>query len=387
MVLRREKRKRIKRQSDKILGILFIACLFIIMILNLMTKDKKISEEENRTLTEKPRCTWDSVLGGIYMQQYESYISDQFAGRNLWRGFSAALERIGGSREENGVFLGKKKQLMEKIALPEEETLKKNIDSINGFVKRYEDMQARLLLIPDSAEILKSSLPAFASTQEQSAMLDDVRDRLSKTVQWIDGSAVMSEHADEKIYYKTDHHWTSLGAYYMYLASASELGIEKDRVNTSYHRYPVTAEFNGMLASTSGFCLSEKEEIEVYVPEEEVAVLVNYVDEQKKRTSLYDVSKLKTKDKYAVFLGGNSSVIDIKTTSESGKTLLLIKDSFANSFVPFLIPHYKEIVLVDPRYYAGTIDDIMSTYQITDTLFLYSGNTFFQDNNISGVLE
>lgn len=385
--MRREKRKRIKRQSDKILGILFIACLFIIMILNLMTKDKKISEEENRTLTEKPRCTWDSVLGGIYMQQYESYISDQFAGRNLWRGFSAALERIGGSREENGVFLGKKKQLMEKIALPEEETLKKNIDSINGFVKRYEDMQARLLLIPDSAEILKSSLPAFASTQEQSAMLDDVRDRLSKTVQWIDGSAVMSEHADEKIYYKTDHHWTSLGAYYMYLASASELGIEKDRVNTSYHRYPVTAEFNGMLASTSGFCLSEKEEIEVYVPEEEVAVLVNYVDEQKKRTSLYDVSKLKTKDKYAVFLGGNSSVIDIKTTSESGKTLLLIKDSFANSFVPFLIPHYKEIVLVDPRYYAGTIDDIMSTYQITDTLFLYSGNTFFQDNNISGVLE
>ncbi|MCB6645961.1 hypothetical protein LI154_12035 [[Clostridium] scindens] len=387
MVLRREKRKRIKRQSDKILGILFIACLFIIMILNLMTKDKKISEEENRTLTEKPRCTWDSVLGGTYMQQYESYISDQFAGRNLWRGFSAALERIGGSREENGVFLGKKKQLMEEIALPEEETLKKNIDSINGFAKRYEDMQARLLLIPDSAEILKSSLPAFASTQEQSAMLDDVRDRLSKTVQWIDGRAVMSEHADEKIYYKTDHHWTSLGAYYMYLASASELGIEEDRVNTSYHRYPVTAEFNGMLASTSGFCLSEKEEIEVYVPEEEVAVLVNYVDEQKKRTSLYDVSKLKTKDKYAVFLGGNSSVIDIKTTSESGKTLLLIKDSFANSFVPFLIPHYKEIVLVDPRYYAGTIDDIMSTYQITDTLFLYSGNTFFQDNNISGVLE
>ncbi|NSJ15464.1 hypothetical protein G5A78_11410 [[Clostridium] scindens] len=357
------------------------------MILNLMTKDKKISEEENRTLTEKPRCTWDSVLGGIYMQQYESYISDQFAGRNLWRGFSAALERIGGSREENGVFLGKKKQLMEEIALPEEETLKKNIDSINGFAKRYEDMQARLLLIPDSAEILKSSLPAFASTQEQSVMLDDVRDRLSKTVQWIDGRAVMSEHADEKIYYKTDHHWTSLGAYYMYLASASELGIEEDRVNTSYHRYPVTAEFNGMLASTSGFCLSEKEEIEVYVPEEEVAVLVNYVDEQKKRTSLYDVSKLKTKDKYAVFLGGNSSVIDIKTTSESGKTLLLIKDSFANSFVPFLIPHYKEIVLVDPRYYAGTIDDIMSTYQITDTLFLYSGNTFFQDNNISGVLE
>lgn len=385
--MQREKRKRIKKQSDKVLGMLFMAFLFLMMILNMVTKDKKISEEENRALTEKPDYTWENVLSGTYMQQYESYISDQFAGRSLWRRLNIALKRIGGSREENGVFLGKKKQLMEEIATPTEETLEKNIDSMNAFSERYEEVSTRMLLIPDSAEILKGSLPTFASTKEQSKMFKQVQERLSESIQWIDGMSVMSEHADEKIYYKTDHHWTSLGAYYMYLESAQELGIEESCINTAYDIYPVTAKFNGTLSGKSGFCMNEKEEIEVYIPKEEVSVLVNYVDEQKKRTSVYDVSKLKTKDKYAVFLGGNSSVIDIKTTASSGKTLLLIKDSFANSFLPFLLPHYKEIVLVDPRYYAGSIDDIMSTYQITDTLFLYSGNTFFQDNNICGVLE
>ena len=97
--------------------------------------------------------------------------------------------------------------------------------------------------------------------------------------------------------------------------------------------------------------------------------------------------QLNSRDKYAVYLGGNFSVVDIRTVSESNRRLLLIKDSYANSFVPFLTPYFREIVMVDPRYYSGTIGDIMDTYEITDTLFLYSANIFLQDNNISGVLS
>ena len=88
-----------------------------------------------------------------------------------------------------------------------------------------------------------------------------------------------------------------------------------------------------------------------------------------------------------LFRSGNFSVVDIRTVSESNRRLLLIKDSYANSFVPFLTPYFREIVMVDPRYYSGTIGDIMDTYEITDTLFLYSANIFLQDNNISGVLS
>ena len=130
----------------------------------------------------------------------------------------------------------------------------------------------------------------------------------------------------------------------------------------------------------------EKEKIDIYAPTNgDDDVIVNYVNETKKTTSLYDSSKLKTRDKYGVFLGGNTSVIDIKTVSTSQKRLLVVKDSFADCFIPFLTPHYREIVVVDPRYYSGTMQDIMDTYRITDALILYSGNTFFTDNNISGV--
>lgn len=150
--------------------------------------------------------------------------------------------------------------------------------------------------------------------------------------------------------------------------------------------YTVSDSFNGVLASESGAGLGTEENIDIYVPREgDNDVIVNYVNESKRTTSLYDSSKLETRDQYGVFLGGNTSLIDIRTVSTSQKRLLVVKDSFANSFIPFLAPYYREIVVVDPRYYSGTIEDIMSSYRITDALFLYSGNSFFTDNSISGV--
>ncbi len=150
----------------------------------------------------------------------------------------------------------------------------------------------------------------------------------------------------------------------------------------------MATDFNGTLAAKSGCRMNVKEEIDIYVPKDaDNDVTVNYVDEQKKTTSLYEEEQLKTRDKYAVFLGGNTSVIDIRTMAQNRDRLLVIKDSYANCFVPFLTPYFREIVMIDPRYYTGNIQDVMETYQITDVLFLYSGNTFFQDNNISGVLS
>ena len=128
----------------------------------------------------------------------------------------------------------------------------------------------------------------------------------------------------------------------------------------------------------------------VYLPKEEGTgpeVVVSYVEEQEKKATLYDTSKLKEKDKYAMFLGGNSGLIDIRTTADSTDRLLIVKDSYANSLMPFLMPYYREIFMVDPRYYYGDIHEIMENNKITSVLFLYNGNTFVEDNSISGVLE
>lgn len=338
-------------------------------------------------LALKPQITLSGVISGSYAGQFEKYQSDQFMGRNVWRKLKVTLNRLGGSRKENGVFVGKKGQLLEDIAVPDSGTLKNSIASIKRFTEEYSDIPMSFLLVPDAANIIDSSLPPLAETADQNANISLVKKELGNSVQWIDGVKVLKEHKDEKIYYKTDPHWTTLGAFYAFGEAAPALGIRSD-VSSSYASYPVTADFNGALASRSGRELNAEEEISIYVPKDtDNDVIVNYVDEQKKTTSLYEPEMLKTREKYNVFLGGNTSVADIKTMADNQKKLLIIRDSQANCFAPFLTPYFQEIVMVDPRYYSGTIDDIMKTYQITDVLFLYGGNTFFQDNNISGVLS
>ena len=370
---------------ESLIGKIFILSLFLVLIVNLLLPDKEQSEEENRVLESLPAPSLTSVLNGDFMEQWESYMSDQFAGRNLWRSLKVGLDRLGGSRMENGVYIGRDGQLLEDIAVPDNELFTANINAVKSFANTYSDIPATVMLIPDAACILSDSLPAFASVEDQRQMFSMVERGLGDSVKWVDAYSILNKHKAEKLYYKTDHHWTTQGAFYVFQEAAASLGIEED-VSDDYVSYTVTDSFNGVLASKSGVGLDEKEQIDIYVPTEgDDDVVVNYVDEGKKRTSLYDSSKLETRDKYGVFFGGNTSVMDIRTVSTSQKRLLVVKDSFADCFIPFLTPYYREIVVVDPRYYSGTMTDIMDTYRITDILILYSGNTFMTDNNISGV--
>lgn len=381
-----QQKKRKKININRSIVIPFVGCLLLIMLMNLVTPVKKVSEEENRSLAGKPELSRTGVLSGTYMRQYEDYQADQFIGRNFWRNMKVRLGRLGGSREENGVYLGKQNQLLADIVLPDEETLQKNIDAILEFTAANKDISVTAALIPDAASILQDKLPPLADLADQKAMIKGVRRQLEEELSWVDASKVMNQHKDEDIYYKTDHHWTSLGAYYVFKETEKSLGISSD-YEVKYKSYAVTTGFNGSLSSKSGYAQKEKEEIDIYVAEEEeIDVVVNYVEEQKKRTSLYDSSKLETKDKYAMFFGGNYGLLDIKTTAGSNRRLLLFKDSYANCFVQFLTPYFREIIVVDPRYYAGTAEELIATYNITDAMFLYNANTFFGDNNISGVL-
>ncbi len=375
------------RRMEGTVGKAFILCMIVFFLLNLIVSDKEMSEEENRMLARMPKLTWSSLVSGEFMTKYETYLADQFAGRNFWRGVKVGLSSLGGSKKEGNVLIGREDYLMEEIVLPDQELLTETMESIRRFVKKNNDVQMYMLLVPNAANVLSGRLPAFATVADQSRSFSQVKRVLGEELEWLDVSEVLKKHADEKIYYKTDHHWTSLGAFYTFTGVAEQMNIKPD-VSSSFVSYPVSTTFNGMLAAKSGCRLDVKEEIYIYVPRDmDNDVVVNYIDEQRKTASLYDSSKLETRDQYAVFLGENTSVIDIKTVSESSRRLLLIKDSYANSFVPFLAPYFREIVLVDPRYYSGTIDEIMDTYRISDVLFLYSGNTFFQDNNLKGVLS
>ena len=380
-----DNRKKSKRRMERLIGKIFILCLFGVMLVNIIIPDREMSEEENRMLASKPKLTFSTLVNGDFMEQYEEYLSDQFAGRDLWHRMKVALDRFGGSRMENGIYIGKDGQLLQDIQVPDQEHLSENLDAIKEFTETYQDIPVTMILVPDAACILNDRLPWLASVEDQNQMISMVEQSLGDSVTWVDAASALNKHKREKIYYLTDHHWTSLGAFYTFQEAATALGIEED-VSDKFLSYTVSDSFNGVLASESGAGLGTEENIDIYVPREgDNDVIVNYVNESKRTTSLYDSSKLETKDQYGVFLGWNTSLIDIRTVSTSQKRLLVVKDSFANSFIPFLAPYYREIVVVDPRYYSGTIEDIMSSYRITDALFLYSGNSFFTDNSISGV--
>ena len=379
------KKDRQRKVQEQLVGIIFILTLFLFLIINVIVPDREKSVQENRMLATKPKFRLSSLISGDYDEKFEAYMDDQFVGRDMWRKLKVMVDRIGGSRLENGVYIGTNGQLLEQIEVADENHLAANIKAIKSFSESQSKIPVRMMLVPDAANVLNHSLPALAKPEDQTQMFSMVRKDLGDSVEWIDVSTELNKHKTEKIYYKTDHHWTTLGAFYAFQAAAPSLGIDGD-LSGKYVSYTVSDSFNGMLASKSGVNLGEKEQIDIYVPtEEDTDLIVDYVDEGKRSTSLYDSSKLKEKDQYTVFLGGNSSLLDIRTVSTSTKRLLLVKDSFANSFIPFLTPYYREIVVVDPRYYSGTINDLMDSYRISEVLFLYSGNTFFKDNNISGV--
>ncbi len=379
------KKDRQRKVQEQLVGIIFILILFLFLIINIIVPNKEKSVQENRMLATKPKFRLSSLISGDYDEKFEAYMDDQFVGRDMWRKLKVTLDRICGSRLENGVYIGRNGQLLEQIEVADENHLAANIKAIKSFSESQKKIPVRMMLVPDAANVLNHSLPALAKPEDQTQMFSMVRKDLGDSVEWIDVSTELNKHKTEKIYYKTDHHWTTLGAFYAFQATAPSLGIEGD-LSGKYVSHAVSSSFNGMLASKSGVNLGEKEQIDIYVPtEEDTDLIIDYVDEGKRSTSLYDSSKLKEKDQYTVFLGGNSSLLDIRTVSTSTKRLLLVKDSFANSFIPFLTPYYREIVVVDPRYYSGTINDLMDSYRISEVLFLYSGNTFFKDNNISGV--
>ncbi|MCF2681931.1 DHHW family protein [Faecalicatena contorta] len=383
------KKTKRKLHRRKLAALLFLMMLGIICLLNLVSGDKEYSEKENRMLQQRPQFTLAGIESGRLMEQYESYLSDQFVGRNFWVSLKTRIDLLAGRRESNGVFKGKNHYLLEDIASPDQEQMAQNLDAIESFENKYRDIPMYMMLVPNAANIESEKLPGFAVTEDQNQIFQNIKKELGDYITWVDVTKTLKKHRAEDIYYRTDHHWTTLGAFHAFQELASSMKLDTTKVS-EWKSYAVTSDFNGTLSATSGYETGYEEPIYIYAPEnieDAPEVVVNYVNEKKKTATLYDSSKLEEKDKYAMFLGGNYPMIDIRTTADTTDRLLLIKDSYANCLVPFLVPYYREIIIIDPRYYYGDITEVMESNKITSVLFLYNGNTFVEDNCINGVLE
>ena len=288
------KKKKQRGSLERVTGTIFILVLFVFLLINIIVPDKEKSVQENRMLASAPKWNWGNVISGDYMEKFERYMSDQFVGRDFWRTIKVGVDRLAGVSKEHGVYIGKDGQLLEEIELPNQEYLADNLKSIQNFAETNTDLPVRMMLVPDAAGVLGAKLPAMAEVENQTQLISMVKKELGSSVEWIDAASALNKHRNEKIYYKTDHHWTSLGAFYAFQEAAPSLGIEGD-ISGKYVSYAVSNDFNGMLASKSGVYLSEKEQVDIYVPSDsDTDVIVDYVDEGKRTTSLFDSSKLDT---------------------------------------------------------------------------------------------
>ena len=381
------KQKLFYHRSSKIyikMAGIFLVFLIVAFAFNLFSKDKKYSESENRMLAQKPVFSMANLTSGKYMKDMEDYVTDQFFIRDKWINLKVLEDLALGKKESNGVYIGKKDYLMEIPTAPNQEALDNNLDAISNFSASHPDINTVMTLIPNAAYIYDHLLPRNAPVRDQEKDIKYVMNAVSTSLNFVDLTKTMSSHKEEDIYYKTDHHWTTLGARYAFDALSTALGIEKP--TQEYKIYPVTHSFQGTLASKSGYDKA-LDTIEIYIPQGvNTECVVNFTDEGKKTASVYESAALENKDKYEVFFGGNHTRIDISTPMEEKKNLLLFKDSYANCFIPFLVPYYRNIIVIDPRYFYDDIESLISDNEITDVLFLYNVNTFLGDNSLGDVL-
>lgn len=413
MEKKEKSRSKRKPHHKRAAAFMFIGILMLVCFMNLIMKDKVFSEKEDRRLQQRPKASLKSMLSGQFMEEYEAYKLDQFAARDLWTWVKTGVSLLEGQRETNDVFQGKDRYLLEDIKLPDEDVLSEKLKLMGAYREAYPEITFYMILVPNAANVLSHRLPALAVTESQGDQFKEIKKELDEKFVWVDVQGILEKNKKKDIFYHTDSRWTTLGAKLafeelqkgMNLSDAgsepedtsgggskdsAKEGKEKDvSKGSDLTAYAVTGNFNGNLSSLSGYESGYREPVYIYAGEDgedSPEVVVEYVDENKKTATLYDRSKLEEKDKYKVFLGGDFSLIDIRTTVDSTDRLLLFKDSYANCMIPFLIPYYREIIVVDPQYYEGNIGQIMEENRITSVLFLYNGNTFMEEESISKAL-
>lgn len=362
--------------AKKILSLLFIVFIVTVSLSNIFADDIAFSEQENRILSQKPQLKIKSLFSGKYMSDFETYLSDQFIGKTIWISIKAMAEQMILKKELNGIYIGDDGYLFEKYKKPDEQ-FERNLQYVAQFA---DGRNVSLLLVPTSIEMYQERLPLFAPTYSQEKVVQSV-DKLSAKINFISTFQTLKEHKDELIYFKTDHHWTMRGAYYAYKEAAKILGFTPYALD-DFQVETVSKNFLGTYAAKALEPGIQPDNIEVYKPTFLTAYKVRYEDKNQASDSLYHWDSLEKRDQYSLFLNGNHSLVTIQSHVKNRKKLVVIKDSYAHAFIPFLANHYEEIHILDLRYFHASLKQYLQENELNDILLLYNIPNFTVDSNL-----
>ena len=361
---------------------LFFVGLFA---LDLVTPDRAYSELENTTLSQRPSLSSFSADGlNKFFTAYTKYVKDQVAGRDNWVALQSTVEtKVMQKEQSGGILLGKEHMMFPRtygLVSSETRTLPKNTAAVEALCQRHPG-KVDVLLAPAASVIYPENVPANAPLLDEDAYLD----QLSAAVQaagghFVDVRQTLAEHKDEYIYYRTDHHWTSTGAYYAYQQLCTALGLTP--FDPSAHTARTAEGFYGTHYSKARTPDAEPDTITYYDLPNALTIYTVTAPGQPaegETTGLYDTDKLSVYDKYAMFLHGNNGLSRIKGDGTGRSRILVIKDSYANCFVPYLTANYADIDVVDFRNYNYGLDQLIADNGYDQILVLYSFDSFKSD--------
>lgn len=372
--------------------VLFFAFLFGMMAADWLLPDRASSELENKTLQQRPTLSLSALFSdkgaktlNTFFTRESKYVKEQFTGRDVWIDLQSRCEtQLFCKTENGGMLLGAEGMEFPRtygLLASEQTTLPKNIAALQALGARY-GARVSLMLVPSAASVYPQDVPAHAPLYDENARIDDAEAQIAASgVSILDIRSTLAAHSAEYLYYRTDHHWTADGAYYAYAAYCAQQGLTPlDRSTLTAHTVP---DFYGTHYSASRYWRAEPDTITWYDFDSTLTVYkVTAADaaEPVQTTGLYDESKFAVRDKYAAFLYGNNGYS--RLTGSGTGSVLVVKDSFANSMVPYLTANYATVDVVDLRDYGFGLDALIAKNDYDSILVLYSYASFKSDTNL-----
>lgn len=366
--------------KNKIFFISFMIIWTVLIIMNIFKTNKTFSEQENRVLAKIPEFSMEKLVSGEYSSNLDTYINDHFIFRDEWLKLNSQYELLLQKTEISDIYIGKDGYLFEKF-----ESNDKNLQiakkQINNFANNV-DIPVRFILVPNSIYINQEKLPNNVDVENQEYIIDNMYENM-ENVTTIDVTDVLKENKNDYIYFKTDHHITSDGAYLIYNKYCEEIGINPV-LKQDFTQEIVSTEFLGTFDSKAQILNQAKDEIVVYKNNINTN-LVSVEYDNSTTNSIFNEEYLTKKDKYSYFLNGNNAKVVVKTNVKNEKKLLVIKDSYAHIMTQFLVQNYEEIHFIDPRYYRNSMTNYVKDNNITETLIMYNLSNLVNDVGIRNI--
>ena len=352
---------------QKLTVLLFSLFLFTVMLLYLFMPKSDFSPNEKRYLEEFPNPTWSDIRSGKWGDDLEKYMADHIPARNFWVGLNAYCDLFTGRQVTKDIWVIDGR-LVEAPCDEKDQSVFQKVQSINAFAESI-NQHVDFALVPSAG---------WATGSEQyydEKMIDSIYSLANDQVKTHDFLSVFENHPE--LFYSTDHHWNSAGAYTAYESYMNAVG--KTPAAAENFQIESIPDFHGSTYSRSALWLTPSESIELWHSSSQITVTNGESDEV--HQGVFSRERLDEEDKYTVFLDGNHSIVRTYNPDAEGK-LLVIRDSFGNSLGCFLAESYQEVVLVDLRYYKRPVSELVSTEDFDQILVCYSLNNFVTDANL-----